>query len=273
MIYKIKKIFMLVLCLILIFGVVLHKTISQTKEQQQELIEVTEPIEEVKLEEITKPIVEETELETETEEIELAVEPTTTMRQAETEAPETTTIEIETETVEIPVETETEVIIEESTPTYLYSLSETDLDIIANVIKHEVGDLYGPGSNITITYADGRVETYTDSCIIHYYHAKAVINMYNSSLFPSTVSQCVYRYWATYLSNANYYNKNNTTWQHCRQDAIQVATYGCSLPDNVFGATQDPNFASKYPMYRKYATVQWSTQWISGTFYYYEYIG
>lgn len=151
--------------------------------------------------------------------------------------------------------------------------TEDEIDMITSVVMHEVGGLYGSNSSVTITYANGYSETYYGTCLIHKIHAQVLINQYHSSLFPSSLSRCISLYWDAGLTNTNYYNKNNSTWQHCRADVLDVLTSGGNLPNNVFGATCDPYFAQRYSGYSLYASVYWNTGWYSGTFYYYQYNG
>lgn len=167
------------------------------------------------------------------------------------------------------IEEETEIINNDNTSSWLYNFTDDEIDMITNVVMHEVGPLYS-NSTIIISYPDGTSETYENSCIIHRLHAQVLINQFNSSIFPNTLSSCIKNYWATYLANPNYYNHNNETWQHCREDVLYVMQYGTTMPNNVFGATQDPYFADHYTMYSRYAKVSWSTRWTSGTFYYYQ---
>ena len=155
--------------------------------------------------------------------------------------------------------------------TFSYGLSEEQIDMITNVVMHEVGGL--SGINITLVYANGTTIDYSGTNFIHKVHARVLLNQYNSSLFPSSLSKCISYYWASYLANSNYYSHNNETWKTCRQDVLEELSSGPIIPNNVFGATCDPYFASYYPGYSLYATIYWNTGWYSGVFYYYQYNG
>ena len=93
----------------------------------------------------------------------------------------------------------------------------------------------------------------------------------SSNIFPSSLSKCISWYWDPSLTSINYYNRNNSTWQHCRDDVLDVVLSGGNIPSNVFAATCDPYFATYYPQYSLYASIYWSTGWYTGTFYYYQY--
>lgn len=152
-----------------------------------------------------------------------------------------------------------------------YYLSNEEIDMVANVVMHEVGGIYGSNAYVTITYANGQSVTYNGSCILHKIHAQVLLNQYNSSMFPSSLASCIRNYWMSGLEYSGYYSGSNSTWQHCRNDVIDILNNGFSIPSNVYGATCDPYFASYYSGYSLYATVYWNTGWHSGTFYYYQY--
>lgn len=172
------------------------------------------------------------------------------------------------ETTEPTVEVE---IAEEPAANVSWEFSEEEIDMIANVVMHEVGGFYGADLTINAIYADGRNEVYSSPNLILRFHAQVLINQYNSTIFPNSLSSCIKNYWARYLANPNYYNHNNLTWQYCRQQVLYVLENGCELPTNVFGATCDPYFGSHYTRYSQYAKIKWDTGWKHGTFYYYEY--
>lgn len=148
--------------------------------------------------------------------------------------------------------------------------TDYEIDLITNVVMHEVGALSG-NISIYITYANGTTYDYSGTNIIHKIHAQVLLNQYNSSIFPESLSTCISWYWASYLTNQYYYNRNNSTWQTCRADVIETINNDFIIPSNVFAATCDPYFASYYPGYSLYAAVYWNTDWYSGTFYYYQY--
>lgn len=174
------------------------------------------------------------------------------------------------ETTEPTIEVETA---EEPAANVSWEFSEEEIDMIANVVMHEVGGFYGTELTINATYADGRDEVYSSPNLIFRFHAQVLINQYNSTIFPNSLSNCIKNYWARYLANPNYYNHNNLTWQYCRQQVLYVLENGCELPTNVFGATCDPYFDSHYTRYSQYAKIKWDTGWKHGTFYYYQYGG
>lgn len=152
-----------------------------------------------------------------------------------------------------------------------YYLSNEEIDMVANVVMHEVGGIYGSNAYVTITYANGQSVTYNGSCILHKIHAQVLLNQYNSSMFSSSLASCIRNYWMSGLEYSGYYSSSNSTWQHCRNDVIDILNNGFSIPSNVYAATCDPYFATWYPGYYLYATVYWNTGWFSGTFYYYQY--
>ena len=94
--------------------------------------------------------------------------------------------------------------------TNYYGLTDDQIDMVANVVMHEVGGLYGSGVTILVTYANGTSIDYSGTDIIHKIHAQVLLNQYNSSLFPSSLSKCISQYWANYLTNTNYYSHNNS---------------------------------------------------------------
>lgn len=147
--------------------------------------------------------------------------------------------------------------------------TETEIDIIANVVTHEVGGISG---YVRITYADGRTEEYSDGgCILHQIHARVLMNQKNSDLFPSSLASCVRTYWMAGLEYPGYYGSGNQTWQHCREDVVDALDGDICVPSNVYAATCDPYFATWCPGYRLWASVYWNTGWYSGVFYYYQY--
>lgn len=143
-----------------------------------------------------------------------------------------------------------------------------EIDLIANVVTHEVGGING---YVSITYANGETATYNNGCVLHKIHARVLINQYNSSLFPDSLSSCISRYWLSGLEYSGYYSYSNSTWQHCREGVLDAVSNDLDVPSNVYAATCDPYFASTYPGYSLYATVYWNTGWYSGVFYYYQY--
>ena len=152
-------------------------------------------------------------------------------------------------------------------------LSESDLDLMANVVAHEVGGISGEGTYVVITYADGTTQTYNGGCILHKLHARVLLNQIQSDIFPSSASACISTYWASWLASPGCYSRSSSLWQHCRQDVVDAVSGGFSIPSNVYAATCDAWFASWYPGYTLYASVYWNTGWYSGVLYYYSYGG
>lgn len=198
---------------------------------------------------MTAPATDQTDAETETA-TEPATEPVPT-----TAAP--TTVAPETEPEPAPTETD---------PPQTYGgFSDADINRIASVVNGEVGSMCG---NITLTYSDGsQVSVSGDT--IRMMHAMVVVNQYRSSMFPSTVSGCIRTYWSSAYDRPDF--RSSAQWQACRQAVINALNGGVSFPSNVFGATQDASFGSRYPGYWKYARVDWNTGYCSGTYYYYAY--
>ena len=285
------KFFIVLSLFFFILSCILVIKLSSAEEQLIENIEQTiETTENVGIEittsEETTPATEETEVTTteeieteietnvfETEEVKvvamtvmLVEEPTYTIEETIYIPTEETEIETSEEILEV-----TEVSIEEPAAEVSWGFTEEEIDMITNVVMHEVGGFYDTNISITATYADGRAEIYSSSNLILQYHAQVLINQYNSSIFPNSLSKCIINYWSRYLANPYYYNHNNTTWQYCRDQVVYVINNGCNLPDNVYGATCDPYFSSRYDRYSQYAKVYWETDWKYGTFYYYEY--
>lgn len=149
-----------------------------------------------------------------------------------------------------------------------YSFTEEEIDMITNVVMHEVGGVCG---YVSITYSNGETFTYNDGCMLHKIHTMVLINQFNSSLFPDSISKCIRQCWMRGLENTGYYSRNNSTWQHCREDVVDVLENGFTIPDGVFAATCDAYFANSYSGFSLYATVYWNTGWYSGVFYYYQY--
>ena len=143
--------------------------------------------------------------------------------------------------------------------------SDADLNMIANVVNGEVGGISG---TVVLTYADGS-QLWTDGCMLHKIHARIVDNQVRSSAFPSTVYDCVGQCWSWGYTGSGW--NNSTQWQHCREDVLAALDGEVSVPDNVFAATCDANFASYYPGWSLWARVDWDTGWCSGTFYYYKF--
>lgn len=158
-----------------------------------------------------------------------------------------------------------------SQPAPVSEPASNDVDLITNVVAHEVGGISGGSTYVVITYADGTTYTYNGGCILHKIHARVLQNQANSSLFQSDLSACIKTYWASYLADPWYFSRSNPTWQHCREDVVSALNGEFTIPSNVLAATCDPNFASYYPGYSLYAAVYWNTGWYSGTFYYYQY--
>ena len=154
-----------------------------------------------------------------------------------------------------------------------FKYSDSEVNMITNVVMHEVGGIYGKGVYVKIIYPNGTVESYTSTNLLHCLHAQVLANQLNSDVYPDTLKDCIRLYWMPGLENENYYSKRNATWQDCREDVIATLSEDPAIPDNVFGATCDPYFASRYPGWKLYATVYWNTGWVSGTFYYYSYNG
>ena len=146
--------------------------------------------------------------------------------------------------------------------------TDTDIDIITNVVMHEVGGING---YVCITYADGRSEEYNDGCMLHKIHARVLINQQNSDLFPDSLSACVRQCWMPGLEYTGYYSRSNETWCHCREDVEGAIAEDIYVPGNVYAATCDPYFCTWYPGWSLYAVVYWNTGWFSGVFYYYQY--
>lgn len=143
----------------------------------EEIIFDTEEIEITTIEEIEV----ETEIETtvfETEEVEVAAvivtlteEPTYTIEETVYIPTEETEIEASEETLEV-----TEASTEVPAANVSWGFTEEEIDMITNVVMHEVGGFYNTNITITVTYADGRTEIYSSSNLILQYHAQVLIN-------------------------------------------------------------------------------------------------
>lgn len=140
-----------------------------------------------------------------------------------------------------------------------------DLNIISNIVNGEVGGICG---TVILTYSDG-TQLYADACILHKIHAQIVDNQVNSSMFPSTVYGCAMQCWSSAYAKTG--ERSSSQWKHCKEDVIEVLSSYDRIPSNVFAATCDSRFAQKYDGFYLYARVDWSTGWVSGTFYYYSY--
>lgn len=129
----------------------------------------------------TEEIEVETEIETnvfETEEVKVAAttvmlveEPTYTIEETIYIPTEETEIETSEEILEV-----TEVSIEEPAAEVSWGFTEEEIDMIANVVMHEVGGFYDTNIIITATYADDHTEIYSSSNLILQYHAQVLIN-------------------------------------------------------------------------------------------------
>lgn len=143
--------------------------------------------------------------------------------------------------------------------------SDDDINIISNIVNGEVGGICG---TVTLTYYDG-TQIYADACVLHKIHAQIVDNQVNSSMFPDTVYGCAVQCWSSAYSKTG--TRTSSQWQHCKEDVIEALSSYDRIPSNVFAATCDSKFAQKYSGFYLYARVDWSTGWVSGTFYYYSY--
>ena len=143
--------------------------------------------------------------------------------------------------------------------------SDDDINIISNIVNGEVGGICG---TVTLTYYDG-TQLYADACVLHKIHAQIVDNQVNSSMFPDTVYGCAVQCWSSAYSKTG--ARTSSQWQHCKDDVIEALSSYDRIPSNVFAATCDSRFAQKYSGFYLYARVDWSTGWVSGTFYYYSY--
>lgn len=148
---------------------------------------------------------------------------------------------------------------------YPCDYSDDDINIISNIVNGEVGGICG---TVILTYYDG-TQLYADACILHKIHAQIVDNQVNSSLFPDTVYGCAVQCWSSAYSKTG--TRTSSQWQHCKEDVIEALSSYDRIPSNVFAATCDSKFAQKYSGFYLYARVDWSTGWVSGTFYYYSY--
>lgn len=254
----------------------------------EQTIETTENVGiEITTSEETTPATEETEVTT-TEEIETKIETNVFETEEVSVITETELVEEQSsaidETEEICVSTEEEVEIStevlrsvevsetETTKTWTvgnYEFTEEEVDLMANVLTHELGPFYYSDVTFTITYSDEHMETSTEPGILFQYHTKVLINQCNSIYFPKTLSGCISRYWADYLTNRYHYSHSDPMWLYCRDWVVYTLENGCDMPDNVFGATEDPYFPQHYTMYFRFAKIEWETQWNDGTYYYY----
>jgi len=147
----------------------------------------------------------------------------------------------------------------------LNQYSDADVNMIANVVNGEVGGICG---TVVLTYADGS-QLWTDGSTLRMIHARIVDNQVNSSIFPATVYECVGQCWSWNYTGTGW--RESTQWQSCRQAVLDALAGDIYVPDNVFAATCDPNFASYYSGWYLWARVDWDTGWCSGTFYYYKF--
>lgn len=143
--------------------------------------------------------------------------------------------------------------------------TDAELNIIANIVDGEVGGITG---SVTVVYADGTVAK-ADGTTLRQIHARVVHNQVRSELFPDTVRSCANLYWSSRYSDTSW--RSSERWQRSREDAVFALLGFIDVPDNVFAATCDPYFSKRYPGYRLWAKVRWSTGWVSGAFYYYAY--
>ena len=236
--------------------------------EQVKTFNFTEPVSSTSPE-TTEPTEEETEPAAATEAFKYSAPVSTPKPTEAVKSTETTVANTPTEATEAPTETDvlpTETEPEETDPPQTYGgLSDADINRIATVVCGEVGSMCG---NITLTYSDGsKVSVSGDT--IRMLHALVVVNQVRSSMFPGTVSGCICRYWSSAYDRPEW--RSSSQWQACRQAVINALSGGVYLPSNVFGATQDASFGSRYPGYWKYARVDWNTGWVSGTYYYYAY--
>jgi len=145
-------------------------------------------------------------------------------------------IQVEEDTTKIIEYTEIEDIIEECTENISMEndiiFTDEEINMITNMVRGESGGIIG---NVTVTYANGYIIT-ADACVVHKYHAKT-----------------------------------EEQWLHCREDVIIALEGDTDLPNNVFAATCDPNFAKNHKGWSLFAKINWNTGWTSGTFYYYQY--
>lgn len=144
--------------------------------------------------------------------------------------------------------------------------TDAELNMIANVVNGEVGGI--ASASAILTYADGS-QLWTDGFTLRLIHARIVDNQVRSSLFPSSVLDCVRQCWSWSYTGTGW--RDNAQWQGCREAVVNALNGGISVPGNVYAATCDPYFASYYPGWRLWVRVDWSTGWYSGTFYYYQY--
>jgi len=178
-------------------------------------------------------------------------------------------IQVEEDTTKIIEYTEIEDIIEECTENISMEndiiFTDEEINMITNMVRGESGGIIG---NVTVTYANGYIIT-ADACVVHKYHAKIVENMYNSPIFPNNVSNCIKQCFSSSYATTNY--RTEEQWLHCREDVIIALEGDTDLPNNVFAATCDPNFAKNHKGWSLFAKINWNTGWTSGTFYYYQY--
>ena len=143
--------------------------------------------------------------------------------------------------------------------------TDGEINIFANIVDGEVGGITGV---VTIVYANGTVRK-ADGYTLRRIHTRVVHNQVRSELFPNTVSRCAALYWSSSYTGTG--RRSSERWQSCREYVISALRGFHEVPDNVFAATGDPYFSSRYPAYRLWAKVKWDTGWVSGTFYYYAY--
>jgi hypothetical protein len=145
--------------------------------------------------------------------------------------------------------------------------SESEINMIANVVSGEVGGITG---TCVLTYADGS-QLWADASVLRGIHACVVDNQVKSGMFPDSVSGCVGTYWSTSYTGTGW--RDSAQWQSCRAAVVEALGGAVCVPGNVYAATCDPWFASYYPGYYLWARVDWDTGWYSGKFYYYAYGG
>lgn len=143
--------------------------------------------------------------------------------------------------------------------------SDEEINQITNVVNGEVGGIQG---TVLVTYADGSQE-YTDGHFLRMVHACVVDNQVNSDLFPSSLVKCIRQCWSSSYTGTSY--RSNKQWKRARESVIAALDGEINVPTNVFAATCDPYFASRYKSYQLWARVDWDTGWVKGTFYYYSY--
>lgn len=147
----------------------------------------------------------------------------------------------------------------------VYAYTDEEINMITNVVNGEIGGICG---SITITYADGNSKS-VDETTIRQIHACVVDNQTNSDIFSSSVYYCVANYWSSSYTGTSY--KESSQWQSCREAVLSAPSDRNDIPTNLYAATCDSRFDSKYSAYQFWARVDWDTGWVYGTFYYYTY--